>query len=64
MSIQLRIDGVKGYGLPLDPVVLAELDPFEVARICMYVNLDDEQESCVEEAVAAVRSDRYPERSR
>lgn len=61
---QLRIDGINGYAVPLRPEVLADLDPLEVAHVCMCLRLDDEQTGCVEEAVAAVRAGCYPARER
>ena len=57
---QLRIDGVNGYGLPLRPETLAGLDPFTVGHICSTLRLDEEQTSCAEAAVAAVRAGNYP----
>ena len=58
-AIQPRIDGVAGYGLPLHPEVLAELNPFEVGHICACLRLDPEQEGCVEQAVALVLRGAY-----
>jgi hypothetical protein len=59
-GVQLRIDGASGYGLPLKPERLAELNMFEVGHICLALGLDDEQRACAEAAVAAVAAGAYP----
>ena len=63
-AIQPRIDGVMGYGLPLHPEVLAELNEFEVGHIFSVLQLDGEQEQCAEAAIASVRDGTYGKGSR
>lgn len=58
-AVQLRLDGVKGYCLPLRPDLLADLNIFELGRICQVLALDDEQTRCVEQAVEAARAGTY-----
>ena len=61
-AVQLRLDGVNGYGLPLRPEALAELTEFEVDHICACLKLDAEQTRCAEAAVALVLTGGYPPR--
>jgi hypothetical protein len=62
-GVQLRIDGATGYGLPIRPQALAELSDFEVGHILLCLRLDDEQETCVEQAVALARAGAYGRRA-
>jgi hypothetical protein len=58
VGVQLRIvDG--GYALPLDPVLLARENDFEVRHILRGLGLTLEQITAVEAAVAAVRRGEY-----
>jgi hypothetical protein len=59
-AVQLRIDGAAGYGLPLRPEALAELNEFERGHIFACLDLDPEQGACAEAAVLAVLADEYP----
>jgi len=59
-ALQLRIDGAVGYGLPLRPEALAELNEFEIAHILGCLDLDDDQTDAAEAAVAAVQAGVYP----
>lgn len=62
--IQLRIDGAEGYGLPLVPRVLAELNEFEVGHVLACLDLDPEQRRCAHAAIEAVQAGRYPASTR
>jgi hypothetical protein len=59
-AVQLRIDGAAGYGLPLNPAALPELNLFEVGHILACLRLDEEQTAAAEAAVALAREGRYP----
>jgi hypothetical protein len=48
-----------GHALPVDPVLLANENCFEVRHILRGLDLDDEQIACAEAAVAAVRAGTY-----
>ncbi len=60
-AVQLVLDGANGYGLPLKPEALAELNEFEIRHALRCLDLSDEQIAAAEAAVALVREGRYPE---
>ncbi len=59
-AVQLRIDGVKRYALPLRPEILALDSELERAFVYACLKLDPEQEEAAEAAVVAVLAGEYP----
>ncbi len=57
---QLVLVGANGYGLPLRPEALADLNQFEVRHALRCLELDDEQIAAAEAAVELARRGRYP----